>query len=106
MLEYEIFKGNARALDAITTDVKVSILSARENRLWELIRIRPDLFLFFIYKQDTRKINEKGKIDFLSSYTFLGLDPLIKIIELDHRIRGLSKIKNSQLTNVDLLPIS
>lgn len=96
IFEYEIFAGNERALDAVITELKVSIISARENTIWELCRIRPELFLCFLYKQDMNTSNKPGRIDFLASYTFLSMDSMEKIIELNHRIDRLSRVKGGQ----------
>lgn len=100
LIEYEIFAGNMSAMRAIKKEFNVSILSAWQNTLWELSRIRPEAFLNFVLEQNRKENKVNNKMEFLSGYIFHDLKPEARIIELRRRIDLFSKIKNPEYKEI------
>lgn len=91
----ESFASNWRLLEELLI-FETNVISFKENILWDLARIKPEVFLKFQKYQEEQIQDESKRINFLESYALLSLKSEKKIRELDYRINSLKKVKDRE----------
>lgn len=97
ILHYEGHLGNWKVLEETVPYVSSWLYT---EILWELARIKPELFLRFLQYQENNAAKASERINFLESYPLRNLTPRVKIYELNIRIKGLRKIRDKQLREI------
>ena len=89
LLEYEVFAGNYKALEYMTFNAEIIIISFKEIVVWELMRVNPGMFLKYVRSHGDKK-------EFINPFKIYSLfhgAPLENIVELTYRLEALSKVK-------------
>jgi len=96
LLEYEVFAGNYKALGYMTFNAEIIIISFKENTVWELMRVNPDMFLKYVKSYG----DKKELINPFKSYNLIDGAPLENIVELAYRLEALSKVKERKYKEI------
>jgi hypothetical protein len=96
LLEYEVFAGNYKALEYMTFNAEIIIISFKENTVWELMRVNPDMFLKYVKSYG----DKKELINPFKSYNLIDGVPLENIVELAYRLEALSKVKERKYKEI------
>ncbi|MGB4703658.1 MAG: hypothetical protein WBI18_01080 [Candidatus Saccharicenans sp.] len=95
IIENEAYSGNWKLMEELLI-FETNVISFKENILWDLARIKPEVFLKFQKYQEEQIQDESKRINFLESYALLSLKSEKKIRELDYRINSLKKVKDRE----------